>query len=491
MSCHGKWVPSFGRAQTHKHKIPSRRVYITHFDYVMLQPFRIMPWRQQRVKRVQFLPSLPSDDIEGWVNSVATQRRANVSGQDTRSIRGSEMGHPACNTVEAEVSRKKRRADFPQVRSVEKGGASHAISMMSQPHHKRQALDELVNDMYATTSRAPRDALLKTWYKFHESWFGSSDDVLPITEDKILKVSTYFKKGGYKSVKNYFSRIKDHHVMAGYHWDERLELIAKKCTRSVLRGLGGAQRSEAFDFEKVVAHLASHVKSLNPEGPVNPVAVVVTATLFMLREVEASAIELGDVTFGESTVCLRLPVSKVDWQAKGCSRTWNCLCSKDLPCPVHLLKEHIGFLKDVFPGKDVPLFPTQDGEPCTKQGVVNTIRAAVDGSGDSGNNGHWRYSGHTFRITGARLLCRLGLDPITIQLLGRWGSSAVLTYLSEAPLDCFHDRIGQSGRVATPDWTFDRKGIPTIDTELRESFKSHWNWNKRRSWNSITKCSQR
>ena len=59
------------------------------------------------------------------------------------------------------------------------------------------------------------------------------------------------------------------------------------------------------------------------------------------------------------------------------------------------------------------------------------------------SSGTWRISGHTFRITGARTLCNWGLDPITIQLVGRWGSSAVLSYLSEAPLEGFHHRIGQ------------------------------------------------
>lgn len=56
-------------------------------------------------------------------------------------------------------------------------------------------------------------------------------------------------------------------------------------------------------------------------------------------------------------------------------------------------------------------------------------------------NGEWLHSGHTFRITGARLLASWGLDPITIQLLGRWGSMAVLTYLSESPLQDFADRL--------------------------------------------------
>ena len=38
------------------------------------------------------------------------------------------------------------------------------------------------------------------------------------------------------------------------------------------------------------------------------------------------------------------------------------------------------------------------------------------------------------RITGARMLASLGLDPITIGLRSRWSSNAILTYLGEAPL---------------------------------------------------------
>ena len=373
-----------------------------------------------------------------WLGGSAQHPEELDSFGGSLSASQSSLNRPAKEGAASVEGRKKRRPDFPQMRSVEKGG----ICNVGQPELKRQALDDLMNDMYAATSRAPRDALLRTWYKFHNVWFGDSEPVLPVTEDKILKVSSLFKKGGYKSVKNYFSRIKDHHVTSGFCWDDRLELMAKKCTRSVLRGLGGAQRSEAFDYETVVEHIKDEINSLDPEGPINPVAVVVVATLFMLREVEASAIERSDVSFGQSSVCLKLPVSKVDWQAKGCSRTWNCLCEKGLPCPVRILKEHMGLIEGLFPGMDVPLFPTQEGGPCAKQGVVNTIRCAIDAAGGCGqdNNGHWRFSGHTFRITGARLLCRLGLDPITIQL-GRWGSSAVLSYLSEAPLDCFHHRI--------------------------------------------------
>eukprot|EP00435_Cladocopium_sp_Y103_P026632 s1576_g6.t1 len=315
------------------------------------------------------------------------------------------------------------------------------------PEQMRGALSNLIDDMYASSSRAPRDALLKTWTRFHHKWFGEQMAVLPITEDKLLKVSALFKAGGYKSVKNYLSRIKEYHITSGFDWNDRLDIISKKCARSALRGLGGAHRSEAFDLVAVCERLQDSKGPLTKDGPINPVAMILTSTLFMLRELEASSLEVRDITFTERAVSLRLPVSKVDWQAKGCTRTWNCLCDRQLPCVMHILRDHVEDLKEHKANIDSMLFPTAAGRVCSKQSVVDTIRKAVDMAGGSAKDtsGNWRISGHTFRITGARTLCRWGLDPITIQLIGRWGSSAVLTYLSEAPLEGFHDRLAGGG----------------------------------------------
>ena len=111
---------------------------------------------------------------------------------------------------------------------------------------------------------------------------------------------------------------------------------------------------------------------------------------------------------------------------------------------VHVLANHVRAVREKFGDRgEVPLFPTEVGDVCTKAGVVETIRKLVEGSGDiaKDSGGNWIISGHTFRITGARTLSKWGLDPITIQLIGRWGSMAGLTYLSEAPLDGFHRRL--------------------------------------------------
>ena len=211
----------------------------------------------------------------------------------------------------------------------------------------------------------------------------------------------------------------------------------------MLRGLAGPSRSDAFDFDQVVNGLTNHPGKLCDDGPLHPRAMIVCATYFMLRELEASAVDMEDITLSDNEVTLTLPVSKADWQAKGCRRSWRCLCDKGLLCPYHILKCHLQLLR----GSGVrtgPLFPNSEGDYCSKQGVVNTIRTAVELTGgcNADGNGRWTISGHTFRITGARMLSSVGLDPITVQLLGRWGSSAVLSYLAEAPLSSMAERMG-------------------------------------------------
>lgn len=216
--------------------------------------------RRRNNRRVQFLPSLPSNDLIGWANDLATRGRDRAPGEvkPSHSCSTRTSSHP---TLKEENPPKRRRQDFPVLRTG-RSQPSHVDADNLRPEEMRGALKDLHDDMYARSSRAPRDALLKTWSKFHCKWFGPEIEVLPITEDKILKVASLFKKGGYKSVKNYFSRIKEYHITSGYDWTDRLDLISKKCARSVLRGLGGPQRSEPFDLLAVARALSTSVDHL-------------------------------------------------------------------------------------------------------------------------------------------------------------------------------------------------------------------------------------
>jgi hypothetical protein len=87
--------------------------------------------------------------------------------------------------------------------------------------------------------------------------------------------------------------------------------------------------------------------------------MIVCTTFFMLREIEASGIQVLDLTFGHRSVTLCLPVSKVDWKAKGAKRTWQCICGTYPVCPFHVLDEHFQTLEDKHEAS--PLFPTAVG----------------------------------------------------------------------------------------------------------------------------------
>ena len=406
-----------------------------------------------------FLPVLPAGDLERWLINACQNKTSGCVGSPA-----SETGHtPAIESRTVDGSAHKstppdikggRRHDMPVLRrSSDASSSRNNFDFMSDPKAITDAMDQLRSDFYAASSRRPRDAMLQTWAKFHRRWY-ANDDIVPLTVESLERVSCLFKLGGYKSYKNYLSRIKEHHQECGFVWTIALQNAARRCTRSVLRGLGGPARSEAFELDKVIKHLLLNNIRVSEQGPESPLAAIVVGTYFLLRELELSAIDMEDVCFTNDTVTLNLPVSKVDWQAKGCRRTWSCICNLGYHCPVHILMQHDKAQRQL--GRNTgPWLLSNCGERCTKAGMVDMIRTAVEASGGSakGADGQWIISGHTFRITGARTMALWGLDPITIQLLGRWGSSAVLGYLAESPLLSFSERLTNrpSSKLLDPD----------------------------------------
>ena len=106
------------------------------------------------------------------------------------------------------------------------------------------------------------------------------------------------------------------------------------------------------------------------------------------------------------------------------------------------------------------LFVDSEGRGCTKGAVVETLRAAVvlTGAAIFDPVGKHLYTGHAFRITGACILSLWGLDAITIQLLGRWGSMAILSYIAEAPLTDLALRLMNEGAASLPQRLINAEG---------------------------------
>ena len=72
-----------------------------------------------------------------------------------------------------------------------------------------------------------------------------------------------------------------------------------------------------------------------------------------------------------------------------------------------------------------PFFRFQDKTPLTKANFTSKIREVLNAIGLPQQD----FAGHSFRIGAATAAVRAGLEDSTIRMLGRWSSSAFLTYI--------------------------------------------------------------
>ena len=77
-----------------------------------------------------------------------------------------------------------------------------------------------------------------------------------------------------------------------------------------------------------------------------------------------------------------------------------------------------------------PLFPTGSCDFPTKDSVVRAWQLIGDKYGSIGG----KLTGHMARVFGARRMALANIELWRIQIFGRWGSTAVLTYIKEAPV---------------------------------------------------------
>lgn len=181
------------------------------------------------------------------------------------------------------------RSDVQLVRNLKRGSASEATASFRQLG-AGALIDELVHDRMAQSGVASASSLLSTLQYFHKLPFEDSETevpVYPLTLGSLLVIASLFKKGGYRPFPNYLSAAKGAHIEAGREWTQLLAHIATWVDRSVLRGIGPARQSCSFDLRKLCL-LPRSPAAVVAAGPQQPVRLALLATLFLLREVEAS-----------------------------------------------------------------------------------------------------------------------------------------------------------------------------------------------------------
>ena len=238
----------------------------------------------------------------------------------------------------------------------------------------------------------------------------------------------------------YLSKAKDMHVLAGHQWETQLDLAFRKAALSVLRGLGVSRQSAPFDVEAALETVNKCGVQLPPGAPVGWGNFLVLATFFMMREIEAAAAVAGhlEINVVTRTVSLKLPDTKADPRAVGCTRSWSCLCrGSELrqDCPHHSGVAQLGKFGFPLPS-GLPLFPTTDGEVCTKAAIIKCLEATLSAFRVStvAENGSRFFGGHSFRVAGAQRLATIGVEIAKIMVMARWAGSTVLWCVKEAPL---------------------------------------------------------
>ena len=151
------------------------------------------------------------------------------------------------HTIEHKLTGKSQvvppRDDQPKVKSFKRGSIALALAAADTEHTKNEALKDLRSCMYSAGGEVPREVQWRRWTQFHSKWFGDDVPPLPLTMVKVEAVGAMFRRGKYRSFKNYLSMAADQHIMQGHTMTKGIERMMNKVRRAVERGQGLSYQS--------------------------------------------------------------------------------------------------------------------------------------------------------------------------------------------------------------------------------------------------------
>ena len=170
------------------------------------------------------------------------------------------------------------RHDLPVVHARNRGSMKRALDR-TITNDEDQLIIDLENDMYAQSSKKPREALWKTWCIMASAW---NLPPVPLTEELILKVGASFKAGQYRSPQNYFSRaIQEHRSLTKANPSYFLQQLIKNTTRSIVRGMGPTPFKDSFEIE-LLCRICPYNLPTGQETWIEDPAAKIDATLILL-----------------------------------------------------------------------------------------------------------------------------------------------------------------------------------------------------------------
>ena len=349
----------------------------------------------------------------------------------------------ASSSTQLPPSPKKGRKTAPPVYNKTRGSKEMALEIAADAEARRKAMGDFEKDTRSAGDTSRFNKL--TWITLHVAWWafeGVKWAAWPLTPEKIAGVGALLKASGYRSAYNYLTAAKDEHIALGWPWTDQLARAAKLFNLSTARGIGPSKQSEPLDFRRCML-LDLGTDAVITDGPIGTMNLIVLLTYFLLRELEGAMAMWADITINTAaqTITWLLPVSKTDPMAKGCERTWGCLCGPfSVACPYHAAVAQDRLLRETFPQhaerRDIPWFPTATGQHVTATVMLALVEWIATAIGEplKTKAGARRYGKHSWRSTGAVWLTSQRVELFRVQLLARWASSVIVHYARLAPL---------------------------------------------------------
>ena len=327
------------------------------------------------------------------------------------------------------------RNDGQGTSEYSRGSKRLAIQIASDPAALRSASTELKDQVFSKTNKHSVAIKLGTWAEIAVA--AGYSDPYSLSVDMLYDVAAALWKAKYRSVDSYLTVARQEMILKHGSIPESLLLHFRRVSRAAARGRGPAKQANELPFLRL-QELGDTEVPLSLMGPCFPGRFAVIASWWMLREIEANNLTLNCISLAEEQAHVVLPTSKMDPTGRGTTRSLCCTCSS-LPsrlCPFHAFQSQVIYASSRGTSPNSPLFPTISGDSASKTATGESIvkMAELLGLELQTRSGAPRFTGHSFRVTGAMFLASSGIDVWRIQIHGRWGSATVLKYVRLAPL---------------------------------------------------------
>ena len=230
----------------------------------------------------------------------------------------------------------------------------------------------------------------------------------------------------YKTIKVYLAAIRHCHIELDLPDPTASNLLHLIC-RGIRRLQGDNQRIRLPITINLLHTIKEHLRrsTFTVQEQRMLWAAFTTAFYGFLRVGELTNLRWNDISFLPDHMSITLQQSKTDPFRRGCKI--KIFSTKTSTCPYHAMKCYRRLTDNVVASNH--LFQSGRFHPLSRPAVTNTLRDLLKTAGLD----YSLYASHSFRIGAATTAAAAGLPAWLIKNLGRWSSSAYLTYIHQQP----------------------------------------------------------